>query len=189
VSRVGGAAQIKAMKKVAGRLRIDLAQFRALEAFAQFGSELDKASQQQLARGARVVEILKQPQYAPQPVERQVVMIYAATGGYLDDYPVEDAKRFVQGLSEYLDTRSPEILETIRSTGDLSDETEASLKAAIDGFRETFVATGDGPGSESGLGRTTPPDEVKPDVGWDRMSSAEDEDDGAEPGSEPPGTS
>ena len=95
VSRVGGAAQIKAMKKVAGRLRIDLAQFRALEAFAQFGSELDKASQQQLARGARVVEILKQPQYDPQPVERQVVAIYAATGGYLDDYPVADAKRFV----------------------------------------------------------------------------------------------
>ena len=95
VSRVGGNAQIKAMKKVAGRLRLDLAQYRALEAFAQFGSELDKASQQQLARGARVVEILKQPQYEPQPVERQVVAIYVVTGGYLDDYPVEDAKRFV----------------------------------------------------------------------------------------------
>src|SRR4030095_4033679 len=105
VSRVGGNAQIKAMKQVAGRLRLDLAQYRELEAFAGFGSELDKASQQQLARGARVVEILKQPQYAPQPVERQVVMIYAATGGYLDDYPVEDAKRFVVGLGEYLDTR------------------------------------------------------------------------------------
>ena len=105
VSRVGGNAQIKAMKKVAGRLRLDLAQYRALEAFAQFGSELDKASQQQLARGARVVEILKQPQYQPQPVERQVVAIYVVTGGYLDDYPVEDAKRFVTTFNDYLETR------------------------------------------------------------------------------------
>ncbi|MEA2235073.1 MAG: F-type H+/Na+-transporting ATPase subunit alpha, partial [Solirubrobacteraceae bacterium] len=127
VSRVGGAAQIKAMKKVAGRLRIDLAQFRALEAFAQFGSELDRASQQQLARGARVVEILKQPQYDPQPVERQVVAIYAATGGYLDEHPVADAKRFVTGLNEFLDTRHADILETIRTTGDMTDETEAAL--------------------------------------------------------------
>ncbi len=187
VSRVGGAAQIKAMKKVAGRLRIDLAQFRALEAFAQFGSELDKASQQQLARGARVVEILKQPQYAPQPVERQVVMIYAATGGYLDDYAVEDAKRFVLGLGEYLDTRHAQILETIRSSGDLSDETEAELKDAIEGFRQTFVPTGEGAGSESGLGRTTPPDEVKPDVGWDRMSSADDDE--GSPAAAPAGAS
>jgi F-type H+/Na+-transporting ATPase subunit alpha len=183
VSRVGGAAQIKAMKKVAGRLRIDLAQFRALEAFAQFGSELDRASQQQLARGARVVEILKQPQYQPQPVERQVVMIYAATSGYLDDHPVEDAKRFVLGLGEYLDTRNPEILETIRSTGDLPGETEAELKAAIEAYQQTFVPAGEGAGSESGLGRTTPPDEVKPDVGWDRMSSADDEEEAAPPAS------
>jgi F-type H+/Na+-transporting ATPase subunit alpha len=175
VSRVGGAAQIKAMKKVAGRLRIDLAQFRALEAFAQFGSELDKASQQQLSRGARVVEILKQPQYQPAPVERQVVMIYAATGGYLDAHPVEDAKRFVTGLNEYLDTRHQDILETIRTTGDLSEETEGALKAAIESYTETFVPTGEDAGSESGLGRTTPPDEVKPDIGWDRMSSADDE--------------
>jgi F-type H+/Na+-transporting ATPase subunit alpha len=176
VSRVGGAAQIKAMKKVAGRLRIDLAQYRALEAFAQFGSELDRASQQQLSRGARVVEILKQPLYQPAPVERQVVMIYAATAGYLDAHPVEDAKRFVTGLNEYLDTRNQDILETIRTTADLPDETEAALKAAIEAYAETFVPTGEGAGSESGLGRTTPPDEVKPDVGWDRMSSADDED-------------
>ena len=181
VSRVGGAAQTKAMKRVAGRLRIDLAQFRALEAFAQFGSELDRASQQQLARGARVVEILKQPQYQPQPVERQVVMIYAATGGFLDDFPVEDAKRFVLGLVEHLDTRNPEILETIRGTGDLSDETEAELKAAIEAFMQTFVPTGEGAGSEAALGRTTPADEVKPDVGWDRMSSADDDDEPARP--------
>ena len=110
VSRVGGNAQIKAMKKVAGRLRLDLAQFRALEAFAQFGSELDKASQQQLARGARVVEILKQPQYQPQPVERQVVAIYVVTGGYLDEYPVEDARRFVEEVRRYVESRHPESL-------------------------------------------------------------------------------
>jgi F-type H+-transporting ATPase subunit alpha len=177
VSRVGGAAQIKAMKKVAGRLRLDLAQYRALEAFAQFGSELDKASQQQLARGARVVEVLKQPQYDPQPVEREVVAIAAVTGGHTDGYPVEDAKRFVSGLLEYLDTRRPEILSAIRDSGDLSDETDAALKTALEEFAQSFQPNDAGPGSEAGLGTTTPPDEVKPDVGWDRMSSADDDDD------------
>jgi F-type H+-transporting ATPase subunit alpha len=177
VSRVGGAAQTKAMKKVAGRLRLDLAQFRALEAFAQFGSELDKASQQQLARGARVVEILKQPQYEPQPVERQVVAIYAVTGGHLDDFPVEDAKRFTEEFASYLETRSPEVFSTIRDSGELTDETEETLKAALEGFKETFQPTGAQAGSEAALGATTKPDEVKPDVGWDRMSSADDEDD------------
>src|SRR5512132_3372154 len=103
VSRVGGNAQMKAMKRVSGRLRIDLAQYRALEAFAQFGSELDKASQQQLARGARVVEILKQPQYRPVPVERQVVYVWVATGGYLDRHPVEDARRFVEELAAFVE--------------------------------------------------------------------------------------
>ncbi len=175
VSRVGGNAQIKAMKKVAGRLRLDLAQFRALEAFAQFGSELDKASQQQLSRGARVVEILKQPQYQPQPVERQVVAIYVVTGGHLDAYPVEDAKRFVTSFNDYLETRHPEIPSAIRETGDLSDENESALKAAIGAFAETFVSSSAGEGSESGIGAPTPPDEVKPDVGWDRMSSVDDE--------------
>jgi F-type H+-transporting ATPase subunit alpha len=175
VSRVGGAAQIKAMKKVAGRLRIDLAQYRALEAFAQFGSELDKASQQQLARGARVIEVLKQPQYAPAPVQKQVVFIYAATGGYLDEYPVEDAKRFVVGLGEFLETRQPEILETIRTSGEMSEETEAALKSAIESFATTFRPTETGPGSGAALGETTPPDQVKADVGWDRMSSAPDD--------------
>jgi F-type H+/Na+-transporting ATPase subunit alpha len=173
VSRVGGAAQIKAMKKVAGRLRIDLAQFRALEAFAQFGSELDKASQRQLARGARVVEILKQPQYQPLPVEKQVVFVYAATNGALDDHPVEDAKRFVVGLTEYLETRAGDVLSTIRATGDLSEETTTTLDQAIADFAATFVPTETGPGSEAALGATTPPDEMKPDVGWDRMSSDE----------------
>jgi F-type H+/Na+-transporting ATPase subunit alpha len=176
VSRVGGAAQTKAMKKVAGRLRLDLAQFRALEAFAQFGSELDKASQQQLARGARVVEILKQPQYEPQPVERQVVAIYAVTGGHMDDFPVEDAKRFSQEFAGYLETRSPEVFSTIRDSGELSDEIEDTLKAALEGFKDTFQPTGERAGSEAALGATTKADEVKPDVGWDRMSSADDDD-------------
>jgi F-type H+-transporting ATPase subunit alpha len=176
VSRVGGAAQIKAMKKVAGRLRLDLAQFRALEAFAQFGSELDKASQQQLSRGARVVEVLKQPQFEPQPVERQVVAIYAVTGGYMDDYPTDDAKRFVKDFLLYLETRNPEVLATIRDTGDMPEATEEALKAALGAFQETFVPTGGAQGSEAGIGRSTPPDEVKPDVGWDRMSSADDDD-------------
>jgi F-type H+-transporting ATPase subunit alpha len=179
VSRVGGNAQVKAMKKVAGRLRLDLAQYRALEAFAQFGSELDKASQQQLSRGARVVEILKQPQYRPLAVERQVVAIYLVTGGHLDAYPVEDAKRFVDGFAEFLETRHPEILSTIRSSGDLSDETEAAVTSALEDFKASFVATGEEAGSESGIGRTTPPDEVKPDVGWDRMSSVDEAEESA----------
>jgi F-type H+-transporting ATPase subunit alpha len=182
VSRVGGAAQIKAMKKVAGRLRLDLAQFRALEAFAQFGSELDKASQQQLARGARVVEVLKQPQYDPQPVERQVVAIYTVTGGYMDDYPVEDSKRFVEEFATYLETRSPEVFAAIRDTGDLSEETETTLKAAIEAFRATFAPTETGPGSEAALGETTPPDEVKPDVGWERMSSVDEDEQASDAG-------
>src|SRR3954470_2955404 len=175
VSRVGGSAQIKAMKKVAGRLRLDLAQYRALEAFAQFGSELDRASQLQLSRGARVVEVLKQPQYDPQPVEREVVQVYAVTGGDMDDYPVEDAKRFAIEFCEYLDARHPEIFSTIRSTGDLSEEHEATLKEALGAFQESFQPTQAGPGSEAGLGAGTPPDEVKPDVGWDRMSSVDED--------------
>jgi F-type H+-transporting ATPase subunit alpha len=175
VSRVGGSAQIKAMKKVAGRLRLDLAQYRALEAFAQFGSELDKASQQQLSRGARVVEVLKQPQYDPQPVEREVVQVYAVTGGFMDDYPPSDAKRYASEFCEYLEARHAEVFANIRSTGDLSDEDEATLKSALQSFSETFQGTDAGPGSEAGLGSTTPPDEVKPDVGWDRMSSVDED--------------
>ena len=175
VSRVGGAAQIKAMKKVAGRLRLDLAQFRALEAFAQFGSELDKASQQQLARGARVVEVLKQPQYEPRPVEREVVMIWTATGGYLDPFPVEDARRFVEEFTASLDSRT-DVLGTIKESGDLSDETEATLKESVEAFAHTFRTSEAIAGSEAGRGAGTAPDEVKPDIGWDRMSSVEDED-------------
>jgi F-type H+/Na+-transporting ATPase subunit alpha len=178
VSRVGGSAQIKAMKKVAGRLRLDLAQFRALEAFAQFGSELDKASQQQLARGARVVEVLKQPQYEPRPVEREVVMIWTATGGYLDPFPVEDARRFVEEFTASLDART-DVLGTIKESGDLSDETEATLKESVEAFAQTFRTTEAIAGSEAGRGVGTAPDEVKPDIGWDRMSSVDDDEDEA----------
>jgi F-type H+/Na+-transporting ATPase subunit alpha len=174
VSRVGGNAQTKAMKKVAGRLRLDLAQYRALEAFAQFGSELDKASQQQLARGARVVEVLKQPQYQPLPVEREVVLIWTATGGYLDAFPVEDAKRFVDGFIDHLEART-DVLSSIQEAGELSDETEATLKDSISSFADIFQPTGAGAGSEAGRGAGTPPDEVKPDVGWDRMSSVDED--------------
>ncbi len=183
VSRVGGNAQIKAMKKISGRLRIDLAQYRALEAFAQFGSELDKASQQQLARGARVVEVLKQPQYRPVPVERQVVYIFVATGGFLDGYPVEDASRFVEDFGQSFESRHADVLQAIRQTGELSEETEATLRSAIEEFRQTFVPTQAAAGSDAAVGDTTPPDEVKPDVGWDRMSSA-DEPVADEPGPE-----
>jgi F-type H+-transporting ATPase subunit alpha len=174
VSRVGGNAQIKAMKKIAGRLRIDLAQYRALEAFAQFGSELDKASQQQLARGARVVEILKQPQYQPAPVERQVVAIWVGTGGYLDDLPVEDAKRFVEGFTDQLAART-DVLDVIRDTGDLSDETVQALTAAIEDFKTGFVPSGGGAGSEAALGEGAARDALREDVGWDRLSSHADE--------------
>ncbi|HEY3213896.1 MAG TPA: F0F1 ATP synthase subunit alpha [Actinomycetota bacterium] len=180
VSRVGGNAQIKAMKKIAGTLRIAMAQYRALEAFAQFGSELDKESQKQLARGARVVEILKQPQYRPVPVERQVVAIWVGTGGYLDALPVEDAKRFVDEFIEHLAART-NVLDQIRDTGELSDAAEATLKDALEDFRQAFVSSDAGAGSEAGVGQGAPRDPVKPDVGWDRLSSADDED-------EPPGS-
>ena len=176
VSRVGGAAQIKAMKKVAGRLRLDLAQYRALEAFAQFGSELDKASQQQLSRGARVVEVLKQPQYDPQPVEREVVQVYAVTGGYMDAYPVEDAKRFASEFCEYLDARHPEVFSDDpghrrplgRARGDPEGGARRRSPTCSSPRRRD-------PAPSRGSGRRTPPDEVKPDVGWDRMSSVDED--------------
>ncbi len=152
VSRVGGNAQIKAMKQVAGRLRLDLAQYRELEAFAEFGSELDKASQQQLARGARVVEVLKQPQYEPMPVEQQVISIYAVTGGYLDDVPLEDCKRFEPELLDFVATRHREIAEHIRDKGDLPEEIEAKLKEAIPAFKEIFAPSGGRPGSAAAIG-------------------------------------
>jgi len=150
VSRVGGNAQIKAMKQVAGRLRLDLAQYRELEAFAELGSELDKASQAQLERGARVVEVLKQPQYRPMAVDQQVMSIFAVTNGYMDDLPLADVKRFETGLLEYLGTRHPDIGERIRTHGDLPDEVLEKLRSAIEGFRATFVPAVPGvrPGAE-----------------------------------------
>jgi F-type H+-transporting ATPase subunit alpha len=141
VSRVGGNAQIKAMKSVAGRLRLDLAQYRALEAFAQFGSDLDKASQAQLARGARMVEVLKQPQYQPVPVEEQVISLWAGANGYLDDVPVEDVRRFEAELLEFLRTRKPEVGKGIVEGGALSDDVEQQLKAAIEDFQQGFQTT------------------------------------------------
>jgi F-type H+/Na+-transporting ATPase subunit alpha len=141
VSRVGGSAQVKGMKKVAGTMRIDLAQYRELEAFAQFGSELDKASQSQLDRGARTVEILKQPQYAPVPVEEQIVTIWAVTNGKLDDIPVADVRRFETELREFMDSRHSELMQGLRSDGQLTDERVTALESAIDAFRQSFQPT------------------------------------------------
>jgi F-type H+-transporting ATPase subunit alpha len=136
VSRVGGAAQIKAMRSVAGTLKIDLAQFRDLEAFATFGSELDKVSQAQLDRGYRLTELLKQPQNAPMPVEEQVIVIYAGSNGYVDDVPVSEVRRFETELLENLRAAHPEILEHIRTTGTLPESD--ALKAAFDEFKNSF---------------------------------------------------
>src|SRR5690554_3487151 len=140
VSRVGGSAQIKAMRKVAGRLRLDLAQYRKLEAFAQFGSELDPATQRQLARGQRTVEVLKQPQYAPMPVEHQVMILYAVTNGYLDEVPVERIRAWEAGFHDFMRDRYPQVGEAIRTTKDLSEETEQQLVTAIREYSETFAA-------------------------------------------------
>ncbi len=143
VSRVGGNAQIKAMKSVAGRLRLDLAQFRELEAFAAFGSDLDKASKAQLERGARLVELLKQPQYSPFPVERQVVSIWAGTNGLLDDVPVPDIRRFEAELLDYIGRSHQGSYDAITQTGKLDDDTVSSLRAAIEEFKRQFQP-GDG---------------------------------------------
>jgi F-type H+-transporting ATPase subunit alpha len=140
VSRVGGAAQIKAMKKVAGRLRLDLAQYRELEAFAQFGSDLDATTQRQLARGARTVEVLKQPQYQPMAVEDQVAIIYAVTNGYLDDVEIERVRAWERGFHEAMSARHQDILDGIRDGGQLTDELTARLVAAIEGYNASFAA-------------------------------------------------
>jgi F-type H+-transporting ATPase subunit alpha len=128
------------MKKVAGRLRLDLAQYRELEAFASFGSELDAATQRQLARGQRTVEVLKQPQYAPMPFEKQVMIIYAAINGFLDDLPVERVRAFEAGFHEFMDTRRPEVGEAIRTSKDLAKDTEEKLAAAIREYKELFLS-------------------------------------------------
>ncbi len=140
VSRVGGAAQVKAMRSVAGTLKIDLAQFRELEAFATFGSELDKVSQAQLDRGYRLTELLKQAQNAPLPVEEQVMVIYAGSNGWVDDVPVSEVRRFEAELLENLRANHPELLETIRTKGTLPDEAE--LKAALTEFKNSFDVVG-----------------------------------------------
>jgi F-type H+-transporting ATPase subunit alpha len=142
VSRVGGNAQIKAMKQVAGRMRLDLAQYRELEAFAEFGSELDKASQQQLARGARIVELLKQPQYQPMRVEDQVISIWAASNGFADDLPVPDIRRFEQELHEFLRDRHSELYDNIREQGTLPEDAEGKLREAVEEFKGQFSPSG-----------------------------------------------
>src|ERR1700756_270697 len=144
VSRVGGAAQVKALRKVAGQLRLALSQYRDLEAFASFASDLDPASRAQLERGARLVELLKQPQYSPLPVERQVVSVWAGTNGSLDDVPVEDIDRFEDEFLDYLQRSHAGILQTIRETNQLGEETENKLNDAVNEFKKGFAATGGG---------------------------------------------
>jgi F-type H+-transporting ATPase subunit alpha len=140
VSRVGGAAQIGAMKKVAGTLRLDLAQYRELAAFAQFGSDLDKTSQAQLNRGKRLIEILKQPQYQPLPVEKQIAIIFAGTTGLVDDLPVEQIRAFETALYKFLETDEPGVLEAIRTKKALDDEIRKNLTEAIKQAKTKFVA-------------------------------------------------
>ncbi|MFJ6155630.1 F0F1 ATP synthase subunit alpha [Pseudarthrobacter sp. NPDC092184] len=142
VSRVGGAAQVKSMKKVSGTLKLDLAQYRDMQAFAMFASDLDAASRQQLTRGARLMELLKQGQYSPFPVENQVVSIWAGTNGYLDDVPVEDISRFESEFLEHL-THKSSILTTLAQTNVLDDDTAAALKSAIVDFKKGFFGEGD----------------------------------------------
>ena len=142
VSRVGGDAQIKAMKQVAGSLRLDLARYRELAAFAQFGSDLDKATQSTLNRGARLVELLKQGQYAPYPVEQQVMAIYAGTKGYIDDLPVDSVQRFRDGLLEFLENAHPEVGRSILSELKLTDEITESLGKVIEEYKAGFDAEG-----------------------------------------------
>ena len=127
------------MKKVAGTLRLDLAQFRDLEAFAQFGSELDKASQQQLDRGRRLVELLKQPQYVPMSVERQILMIYAGTKGYLDNLPAENVQQFEKELYDYAERQENSVLPQIAEKKALDDELEAAVKSTLETFKARFV--------------------------------------------------
>ena len=139
VSRVGGSAQIGAMKKIAAPIRVELAQYRELAAFSQFGSELDADTKEKLAQGERIKEMLKQPQYAPMPVERQVVIIYAATKKYLLDIPVEDIQQFEKELFDFIDTKYPEIFETIRTNKKLDDALEEMMVKAITEFKAEFV--------------------------------------------------
>jgi F-type H+/Na+-transporting ATPase subunit alpha len=142
VSRVGGNAQVKGMKKVAGTLKLSLSQYRDLEAFASFASDLDAASRAQLDRGQRLVELLKQPQYSPFPVEREIVSIWLGTTGQLDDVPLEDVRRFEQEFEDYVQRSRQGIFDAIKETGELSDDTTTALKDAVEEFRRSFEVTG-----------------------------------------------
>lgn len=141
VSRVGGAAQAKAMKQVAGTLRLDLAQYRELEAFAAFGSDLDKSTQRQLTRGARLVEILKQPQYKPLPLEKQVVILFAGTKGFLDKYPVEVLGKYEAGLYQFLDDRFPNVMKNIAEKREITEELDKQIRDALNAYDEEFKDT------------------------------------------------
>ncbi|MCQ2911373.1 MAG: F0F1 ATP synthase subunit alpha, partial [Clostridia bacterium] len=140
VSRVGGAAQIKAMKKVAGPIRLELAQYRELASFAQFGSDLDKATVDRLEQGKRLMEILKQPQYKPMKVEEQVIILYVVTNKYLLDVEVNDVRRFESEFLDFMNARHNEILEAIRTDKELKDETKEKLNSAIEEFKKEFSA-------------------------------------------------
>jgi F-type H+-transporting ATPase subunit alpha len=140
VSRVGGNAQVRAMRQVAGSLRLDLAQYREMAAFAQFGSDLDAATQKMLARGGRLVEILKQDQYAPLPAEKQIVILYAATNGYVDHLPESALKRYEEELYRFMDNRHPQVLQLVLERKILDDEIKGKLNAALDEFKEEFTA-------------------------------------------------
>ena len=140
VSRVGGSAQIKAMKQVAGTLRLSLAQYREMAAFAQFGSDLDAATRKQLQRGERLVEVLKQPQYQPLPVEKQVMIIYAANNGFVDAYPTNILQRYEKELFAFLDEHHDDLQKTIAEKKIIDAETEDRIKAVLGEFKEKFVA-------------------------------------------------
>jgi F-type H+-transporting ATPase subunit alpha len=149
VSRVGGAAQIKAMKKVAGKLKGELAQYRELEAFAAFGSELDAVTQRQLARGARSVEVLKQGQYQPMPVEHQVAIIYALTNGFLDSVDLAQVKTWERDFHTYLRTQHAGVLDAIRTDRDITADNEKALRAAIERYAELFADPNSPVGTEN----------------------------------------
>jgi F-type H+-transporting ATPase subunit alpha len=151
VSRVGGDAQVKAMRQVAGRLRIDLAQYRELEAFAGFGTDLDEATKSTLARGERMVALLNQPRFDPMPIEEQVALIFAGTQGYLDDIDVARVPDFMRGLRSALKADAPDVLGAIRDSGELSEETEAKLRTAIADYHKAYGVPG-----ERGAGGTPP---------------------------------
>jgi F-type H+-transporting ATPase subunit alpha len=140
VSRVGSAAQTKAMKKVAGPLKLDLAQYRELAAFAQFASDLDKATRDQLTRGEKTSEVLKQPQYEPLAVEKQVAILWVVTNGYLDDVPTPRIRDFEQRFYRFLETEHPAVLDTLGKKPELSDEVVSGLKSATEAFKQTFVS-------------------------------------------------